>query len=99
MRIFQVHFILSNKGKELLDGKFILDVVAKDVENLVDILVKDLSISDRLAILVQGNMEFDLYEPVKISEFSMRKRYGNEPLEVDRDKEPISIWTDENFMP
>ena len=99
MRVFQVHFILSNEGKEFPDDKVILDVVAKDMENLVEILIQDLSISNRLKFLVKGNLEFDTYEPIQISELSMRERYGNEPLEIDREKEPTSLWTYENYKP
>jgi hypothetical protein len=28
----------------------------------------------------------------------MRQRYGNEPLEIDRDREPNTLWTDENYI-
>ena len=98
MRVFQVHFLLSNDGKELHDDKTMLDVAAKDMENLVEILIKDVSISERLAFLIKGNFVFDTYEPIQISEFHMRQRYGNEPLEIDRDKEPNTLWTDENYI-
>ena len=53
MRVFQVHFLLSNDGKELHDDKTMLDVAAKDMENLVEILIKDVSISERLAFLIK----------------------------------------------
>ena len=33
-----------------------------------------------------------------ISEFHMRQRYGNEPLEIDRDREPNTLWTDEDYI-
>ena len=56
------------------------------------------SISERLALLIKGNIKFDTYEPIQISEFHMRQRYGNEPLEIDRDKEPNTLWTDENYI-
>ena len=98
MRVFQVHFLLINNGKELHDDKTVLDVAAKDMENLVEILIKDVSISERLAHLIKGNIKFDTYEPIQISEFHMRQRYGNEPLEIDRDKEPNTLWTDENYI-
>ena len=98
MRVFQVHFLLSNDGKELHDDKTMLDVAAKDMENLVEILIKDVSISERLAFLIKGNFVFDTYEPIQISEFHMRQRYGNEPLEIDRDREPNTLWTDEDYI-
>ena len=98
MRVFQVHFLLINNGKEFHDDKTVLDVAAKDMENLVEILIKDVSISERLALLIKGNIKFDTYEPIQISEFHMRQRYGNEPLEIDRDKEPNTLWTDENYI-
>jgi hypothetical protein len=89
---------LSNDGKELHDDKTMLDVAAKDMDNLVEILIKDVSISERLAFLIKGKLVFDTYEPIQISEFHMRQRYGNEPLEIDRDKEPNTLWTDENYI-
>ena len=98
MRVFQVHFLLINNGKELHDDTTVLDVAAKDMENLVEILIKDVSISERLAFLIKGKLVFDTYEPIQISEFHMRQRYGNEPLEIDRDKEPNTLWTDENYI-
>ena len=98
MRVFQVHFLLSNDGKELHDSKTVLDVVAKDMENLVEILIKDVSISERLAFLIKGKLVFDTYEPIQISEFHMRQRYGNEPLEIDRDKEPNTLWIDDDYI-
>ena len=65
MRVFQVHFLLSNDGKELHDDKTMLDVAAKDMENLVEILIKDVSISERLAFLIKGKLVFDTYEPIQ----------------------------------
>ena len=98
MRVFQVHFLLINNGKELHDDKTVLDVAAKDMENLVEILIKDASISERLALLIKGNIKFDTYEPIQISEFHMRQRYGNEPLEIDRDREPNTLWIDDDYI-
>ena len=98
MRVFQVHFLLINNGKELHDDKTVLDVAAKDMENLVEILIKDVSISERLELLIKGNIKFDTYEPIQISEFHMRQRYGNEPLEIDRDREPNTLWIDDDYI-
>ena len=98
MRVFQVHFLLINNGKALHDDKTVLDVAAKDMENLVEILIKDVSISERLALLIKGNIKFDTYEPIQISEFHMRQRYGNEPLEIDRDREPNTLWIDDDYI-
>ena len=98
MRVFQVHFLLINNGKAFHDDKTVLDVAAKDMENLVEILIKDVSISERLALLIKGNIKFDTYEPIQISEFHMRQRYGNEPLEIDRDREPNTLWIDDDYI-
>jgi hypothetical protein len=28
----------------------------------------------------------------------MRQRYGNEPLEIDRDREPNTLWIDDDYI-
>ena len=65
---------------------------------LVEILIEDASISERLALLIKGNIKFDTYEPILVSEFHMRQRYGNEPLEIDRDREPNTLWIDDDYI-
>jgi len=94
MAMFLVQFKLSNKGEWYEDEGVYINVESLDLEKVFHILEEDMPIPSQIEDFVRenyGELVFDSWRPVMVQQWVL-----DEDGIVDRDIDPLVIWSEED---
>ena len=93
--LFQVHFVLSYKGKDFKDDKGELIEIVLEVDTL-DLEEVFYNVQEDIVNQQLGGFVFDAWRPYRILEYTWKDKEEHKPFVADRNIEPFLVWSEED---